>query len=137
MVVSGSASNSSRVYTTAYPSSRARAINRTYASQVGAPVTPTQLAQHRKDGRVLGGCIEKQIASQLRVTTRGVKPASFSVLKWTCSPAVLVEVGFLSNQKDLAKLATPSYRRRVAHAIAQGVLNYRETSRQTRLALKP
>jgi N-acetylmuramoyl-L-alanine amidase len=117
--------------------SRAQTLNRQHATLGGTHVTAAQLAQHRKDGRALGGHIEKRMTSQLAVTSRGVKPASFSVLKWTCSPAVLVEVGFLSNRKDLAQLADPAYRRRIAHAIAQGVLDYREKSRHTRLAAKP
>ena len=43
----------------------------------------------------------------------------------TC-PAVLIECGFLSNADEAARLQTPEHQKKLAAAIAAGVLNERE-----------
>ncbi len=40
-------------------------------------------------------------------------------------PAILVEIGFLTNQKEERKLATPEYREAVARAIYAGLAEYK------------
>ncbi|MFW6062057.1 MAG: N-acetylmuramoyl-L-alanine amidase [Planctomycetota bacterium] len=55
------------------------------------------------------------------VHSRGVKEANFRVLVRTEGPAVLVELGFLSNYGEARRLRSPSYRHRLAEAIAAGV----------------
>lgn len=44
-------------------------------------------------------------------------------------PVLLVEVGFMSNPSDLAKLGDPQFRTAVAHALSQGILNFLEWGR--------
>jgi N-acetylmuramoyl-L-alanine amidase len=56
---------------------------------------------------------------------RGVKRARFLVIRETVVPGVLVEAGFLSNNEDSRRIASPWYRQQVAGAILQGVRNYR------------
>jgi N-acetylmuramoyl-L-alanine amidase len=55
---------------------------------------------------------------------RNVKQAGFAVLKSLEIPAVLVEVGFVSNRSDAALLAKDDFRDRVAERIAAGVERY-------------
>ena len=55
---------------------------------------------------------------------RQPKHAAFRVLVRTTCPAVLVEMGFLSNRAEAAKLQTIRYRRRLATAIAAGVTDF-------------
>lgn len=52
---------------------------------------------------------------------RGVKEAKYYVLKNTKAPAILVEVGFLSNDETAKKLFSYSYQMKLASAIAAGV----------------
>jgi len=54
----------------------------------------------------------------------GVLRQPFYVLRNTQMPAVLVELGFLSNREEEARLADPAYRWRAAEAIYRGVLRY-------------
>lgn len=61
----------------------------------------------------------------------GVKGAPFYVLKGSHIPAVLVEVGFLSNSKEEKYLRNNFYRQQVAEAISDGITHY---SRQCDLA---
>lgn len=53
--------------------------------------------------------------------SRGVKNASFRVLVCSRVPAVLVELGFLSNRAEAARLGTAAYQRTVARAVALGI----------------
>ena len=50
--------------------------------------------------------------------------AGFAVLKAPDVPSVLIELGFLSNAADEKLLKTPSHRRKVAEAIADGIDRY-------------
>src|SRR5690606_22396120 len=52
---------------------------------------------------------------------RHVEQAGFMVLKSPDVPSILVETGFISNPQEARKLATPSYRKEMAHAIFRGV----------------
>jgi len=76
-------------------------------------------------GRLLAKKIQKQI---LRVSPgspdRGVKQGRFYVIKNTRMPAVLVEIGFLTGRLDARRLEKTSHRKRLAYAIAKGILEY-------------
>ena len=58
------------------------------------------------------------------MASRGVREANFRVLVGTRCPAVLVELGYLSNTQDAALLARPSFRRQLAYAIAKGACEF-------------
>ncbi|MBO8218812.1 N-acetylmuramoyl-L-alanine amidase [Prochlorococcus marinus] len=76
-------------------------------------------------GRLLAKKIQKQI---LRVSPgspdRGVKQGRFYVIKNTRMPAVLVEIGFLTGRLDARRLQKTVHRKRIAYAIAKGILEY-------------
>ena len=69
--------------------------------------------------------IQKQILSVSPGSPdRGVKQGRFYVIKNTRMPAVLVEIGFLTGRLDARRLEKNSHRKRVAYAIAKGILEY-------------
>ncbi len=76
-------------------------------------------------GRLLARRIQKQI---LRVSPgspdRGVKQGRYYVIKNTKMPAVLVEIGFLTGRIDARRLEKTAHRKRIAYAIAKGILEY-------------
>lgn len=51
-------------------------------------------------------------------------PNNFYVLEYNPGPTVLVEVGYLSNPEDRAKLLTPAYREDVAQALRRALWRY-------------
>lgn len=53
---------------------------------------------------------------------RGVKANNYAVLRETAMPAVLVELGFISNPSDCAKLVSEEWQERAAEAIAAGIM---------------
>ena len=55
---------------------------------------------------------------------RGVKPARFFVIRRAVMPSTLVEMGFVTGALDAPRLADAPYRRRMALALATGVLNF-------------
>ena len=61
----------------------------------------------------------------------GTKAARFEVLRGARMPAVLVEVGFLSNQNEERMLRNSNYREKLSQTIMEGIRNY---ARNTRLA---
>lgn len=46
------------------------------------------------------------------------------VLRHTTCPAIILEMGFLSNPTEASQLRNPSYRRQLAMAIANGIVDY-------------
>lgn len=76
------------------------------------------------ESRRLAELIQAQLASGKQVRDRGVKHAPFVVLIGTKVPAVLVEVGFISNPTEGKKLTTQAYQRQLATAIAEGIEHY-------------
>lgn len=58
-------------------------------------------------------------------TNRGIKTARFYVLRNNRRPAVLCELGFLSNPSDNSYVQNPAYRQRLAERIAAGIIDER------------
>ncbi len=68
--------------------------------------------------------IHKLVGKRYRLINRGVKPALFYVLALTKRPGILLEVGFLSNSKELKKLLNPKFQERYAEAVTRGIEKY-------------
>ncbi|MGE0267857.1 MAG: N-acetylmuramoyl-L-alanine amidase [Candidatus Omnitrophota bacterium] len=66
----------------------------------------------------------ENLSRTLRANNRGTKTAGFYVLRNTFIPAVLVEVGFVSNAKEERLLKSDSYRDKIAKSIANSLLDY-------------
>ena len=67
---------------------------------------------------------------------RGLKEVNFSVLRRTAAPAVLVELGFLSNAQEAAWLETEQVRQGMADCIAAGVLEFLGVSAEPTLTIE-
>ncbi len=78
-------------------------------------------------GSSLGRLLAADLESALAAATGAAhppRPAHHRLLLRAHMPAVTVELGFLSTPKDLARLATRTWQRRLAAAVAAGVLRY-------------
>ncbi len=53
-----------------------------------------------------------------------IRQANFYVLKGVQSPAILVEMGFISSPKDRGRLAQSSVQKKMAQGIYNGIVNY-------------
>lgn len=65
--------------------------------------------------------VQRRLAASHPGPGRGVKQAGFVVLEGAFMPAVLVEVGFITNRAEEAMLADPARRRTIARVLAGAV----------------
>ena len=82
------------------------------------------------ESQSLADRIQEALVTHTQAVNRGTSPQQFFVIANVRHPAVLVEGGFLTNSDEVNKLATGDYRERIAAAISDGVLRYREALRQ-------
>ena len=68
--------------------------------------------------------IQRELVQATGWPDGGVRQANFYILRETEAPAVLVEMGFLSNPQVAAQLAQNSFQEKLARAIFRGVLFY-------------
>jgi N-acetylmuramoyl-L-alanine amidase len=85
----------------------------------------TGSAQRGSDSIKLADYIQQRMVQEMGSTDRGTKFGDLHVLRENSLPAILVEVGFITNQKEATqKLATDKYRNLAANAIYLGILDY-------------
>ncbi len=72
----------------------------------------------------LSALSEKAIGKRVDLAARGAKQAAFYVLRGTHAPAILVEMAFVSNPRDEAKLTSRRFRRAMAEGVAAGIADY-------------
>ncbi|HUP44425.1 MAG TPA: N-acetylmuramoyl-L-alanine amidase [Thermoanaerobaculia bacterium] len=83
----------------------------------------------RDESRQLAASVQQHLYTRLResdpgLENWGVKSAPFLVLVATDMPAILAEVGCLSNQKEAALLRTGEHRQQIAEALFHGIHAY-------------
>jgi N-acetylmuramoyl-L-alanine amidase len=83
----------------------------------------------RDESHRLAASLQEQLFTNLRtidpgLENWGVKRAPFIVLVATEMPAVLAEVGCLSNDREAAMLKRPEYRQQIAQALFRGIHEY-------------
>jgi N-acetylmuramoyl-L-alanine amidase len=87
----------------------------------------------RDESRRLAAAVQQKLYDDLRggdaaLENWGVKRAPFLVLVATDMPAVLAEVGCLSDQRDAAMLQRSDYRQQIAQALFRGIHEYAMSS---------
>ncbi|MFT3782740.1 MAG: N-acetylmuramoyl-L-alanine amidase [Nibricoccus sp.] len=73
---------------------------------------------------VLAFAMQREVLAQLKTFDRGKKFKHLGVLRGVNCPGMLIEAGFLSNEAEGRKIATPEYRQQIAESIAKGVRSY-------------
>ena len=71
----------------------------------------------------LAQSIVNSVSNELGSRNRGVLQANFAGLRRTNMPAVLVELGYLTNATEALNLNSPAWQRAVAAAIFDGIVN--------------
>lgn len=79
---------------------------------------------NEKEDFALATAINNEIVKNAKMYNRGVKRADFVVIKGNVMPAVLVELGFLTNSEDYAKLVSDQYVEIFADSIYNGIVEY-------------
>ncbi|MFT9817506.1 N-acetylmuramoyl-L-alanine amidase [Lysinibacillus sp. NPDC056185] len=68
--------------------------------------------------------VNNQIVNNLNMKNRGVKEQQYYVIRNTIIPAILVELGFLTNDEDRGKMTTDKYVELFADSIYKGISQY-------------
>lgn len=77
---------------------------------------------------MLAETIQSRIFEAAGREDRGVKQAPFVVLYGAAMPAVLVEIGFVSNKAEEKRLASAKEQERIAASITEGITAFRKTA---------
>jgi N-acetylmuramoyl-L-alanine amidase len=82
-------------------------------------------SEFQQESSRLAEVVLDSMTRSLRIPNRGVKQAGFYVLGGAAMPAVLVEIGFVTNPKEERKLKDSKYRDEIARAIVAGIAEYK------------
>ena len=74
--------------------------------------------------RALATAIHQQLVQGLSVPDRSVRKARFYVINHTAVPAILAEVGFISNQQERDNLGSADYQVKIADSVSSGIVQY-------------
>jgi len=81
---------------------------------------------YQYESQELAAMVQEAISRKTRIRNRGVKQAGFYVLIGASMPNILIEVAFLSNRKEERLLKSPSFQRKVAEAIGESILKFKQ-----------
>ncbi len=82
-------------------------------------------SEFQQESSVFAEIVQDSMTRSLQLVNRGVKQAGFYVLGGAAMPAILLEIGFLTNPKEEKKLSSGDYRESVARAILAGITDYK------------
>ncbi len=80
--------------------------------------------QSKSLARAVHRRLNTNVKTRFKLVNRGIKPAVFYVLALSKRPAILLEAGFMSNDKEMHKILDDDFQERYADAVAKGVEDY-------------
>lgn len=81
--------------------------------------------EHKNQSILLASAIQKDFTNRLKRNNRGVKEAGYLVLSNCAMPAILIELGFLSNKEEAKYLNSEKGQNELANSIANAIINYK------------
>jgi N-acetylmuramoyl-L-alanine amidase len=82
-------------------------------------------SEFQSESSRLAETVLDSMTESLRIPNRGVKQAGFYVLGGAAMPAILIEIGFVTNPREEKRLKDPRYRDEIARAIVSGLADYK------------
>lgn len=80
---------------------------------------------HLTESQRFASLVQEELNQALGLRNRGVRQAPFRVLMGANMPAVLVELGFLSNPDEETKVLSPAYQLQLADALVRAVARFK------------
>src|SRR2546428_1460104 len=98
-----------------------------------------ELRDKIEESRRLAASVQRALYGTLAaqsptIRDRGVKEASFVVLRGTAMPSILAEVSFVSSPTDEQKLGSSIYRQQIAEALYKGIARYAAAPHRVKMA---
>jgi N-acetylmuramoyl-L-alanine amidase len=82
-------------------------------------------ARHLNESAALAMLVEEELRRRVEMSPNAVQQAPFRVLVAANMPAVLVEMGFLSNPEQEAQLTSDEFKNRVVQSLFDAIVRYR------------
>ncbi|MGF9890829.1 LysM peptidoglycan-binding domain-containing protein [Priestia megaterium] len=76
------------------------------------------------NSKILAQTVHSYFQPQMGSTDRGVHDSSLYVLRKNTVPATLIEIGFISDYRDLNKMINNTYQNNISNGIAKGINAY-------------
>lgn len=93
-------------------------------SSVKTEVHGIETHYYSESGYNVAKTIHKELMSNIQAVDRGLFKSKFYVINHTEAPAVLLELGFISNEQERNLLTSEKRQTDSAQAIADGIVNY-------------
>ncbi|MCC7126336.1 MAG: N-acetylmuramoyl-L-alanine amidase [Acidobacteria bacterium] len=85
----------------------------------------TAQARYLEQSSSLAGAVEQALRARVEMSPRPVQQAPFRVLVGANMPAVLVEIGYVSNPEQEQQLTSAAYQDRIAEALLDAIIRFR------------
>ncbi|MEC0372807.1 N-acetylmuramoyl-L-alanine amidase family protein [Paenibacillus chibensis] len=96
-----------------------------HANSAGSSAASGSETYYQRDAsKALANVMHKYLVQATGLADRGVRYGNFHVIRETKMPAVLLEVGYLSNKNDEATLFNENVQQRVAQGVVNGLKEY-------------
>lgn len=93
-------------------------------SSVGNEASGLETHYYHPESVELAQTVHSSLVSYVKSKDRGLFKSRFYVINHTNVPAILVEIGFISNDSERAELVSEQRKQQTAKAIAEGILKY-------------
>lgn len=93
-------------------------------SSVRPEITGVETHYYHQYSMSLAQTVHSAFASAVQSPNRGLFKSKFYVINHTTCPAILVEIGFISNANERAQLVSEKRKQATAKSIADGIDNY-------------
>lgn len=87
-------------------------------------ITGIETHYYHQESLNLAQTVHSSLASKIQSNNRGLFKSKFYVINHTTAPAILIEIGFISNDNERAQLVSEKRKQDTAKAIVEGINNY-------------
>jgi len=84
-------------------------------------------ARHIAQSATLAEIVETELRPRVQMSPRAIQQAPFRVLVGANMPAVLVEMGFISNPEQEKQLRSDSFQSEIVQALVESIVRFRDT----------
>jgi len=82
---------------------------------------------YSSEGQRLAQYVQRSLVRQTRTVDRNAKYARYYVIRNSTLPAILVEGGFVSNERERERMKSGDFREAIARGVADGIQRYRRS----------
>ena len=93
-------------------------------ASVKSEINGIETHYYTDNGYNVAKVIHKELMNNVEAMDRGLFKSKFYVINHTEAPAVLLELGFISNEQERSSLNSDKRQMDSAQAIADGIVNY-------------